>query len=227
MIIGGGGYGLVALKDDRATKYFYDIESCEKIREEATIQKRVRQIFIDNKVNIRVPEIYNVFNSTQKINDKTMLCGIEMEYVPILKAIDGVSSQIHLAFGYTQYDIDSEWIVKDSNIPRGFYASQEMIELILEERKSKLTIDDITSTMGKGIALLLKNNIIPNDVEWILDNDLNIWMIDFGLCREGEMSLEKYLNKTGLEGLANDIYVPKKGMKGYESFLNLLWTLIP
>ena len=219
MIIGGGGYGLVALKDDKATKYFYDIESCEKIKEEAAIQKRVRQIFIDNKVNIRVPEIYNLYNFNQKINDKTMLYGIEMEYVPILKAIDGINSQIHLAFGYTQDDIDSEWIVKDSNIPRGFYASQEMIELILEERKSKLSIDDITTTMGKGIALLLTNNIIPNDVEWILDNDLNIWMIDFGLCREGKISLEKYLHKTGVEGLANDIYVPKKGMKGYERFI--------
>lgn len=219
MIIGGGGYGLVALKENRATKYFYDIEACQKIKEEANIQKKVRQIFIDNNINIRVPEIYNIFNSLRKINDITMLCGIEMEYVPILKAIDGISSQIHLAFGYTQDDIDMEWLVASSKIPRGFYASQEMIEIILEERESKLTIDDITSTMGKGIATLLKNNIIPNDVEWILDNNLNIWMIDFGLCREGEMSLEKYLNKSGAEGLVNDIYVPKEGMKGYESFL--------
>ena len=221
-IIGGGGYGLAVLSDNLITKYFYEIEECNKIIEEANIQRRVRQIFIDNNINIKVPEIYNVYTRRQKLEliDKDVLCGIEMEYIKPLKCIDNIHSQIHLAFGYNGTDIDTEWLVSNSGIPRGFYMSSELLEIVLDELKSELTINDITSRMGKGISLLLDNNIIPNDIEWIIDEDLNIWMIDFGLCREGYMSKEKYLNKIGLEGLANDIYVPKKEMNGYDSFIS-------
>ncbi len=98
--------------------------------------------------------------------------------------------------------------------------------MILNERNSKLSIDDITSLMGKGLALLIDNNILPNDIEWIIDDNLDIWMIDFGLCREGKISREEYLNKTGLEGLANDIYVPKKNMLGYDSFIQVYFPNI-
>lgn len=224
MIVGGGGYGIVLYENSKATKYFYSETDCKSLSYEADIQKKVRQLFIENNIAIKVPEIYNVYTSYQKLNlgasrDVDVLCGIEMEYIKPLKCLDNVSSQIHLAFGYNGDDIDSEWLVSNSQIPRGFYASQVMIEMILNEQNSSVSIDDITSLMGKGLALLLDNNILPNDIEWIIDDNLDVWMIDFGLCREGKISKKEYLNKSGLEGLDNDIYVPKKNMLGYELFI--------
>lgn len=222
MIVGGGGYGIVLYEGEKAIKYFYDENACDSLRYEANIQIKVRQLFLEN--HIKIPKIYNVYTKYQKLslgesNIIDVVCGIEMEYIKPLKCLDNVSSQIHLAFGYNRDDIDTEWLVNSSRISRGFFMSAELLELILDERNSKLSIDDIVSLMGKGLALLLDNNILPNDIEWIIDDNLDIWMIDFGLCREGKISRIEYLNKTGLEGLANDIYVPKKGMLGYESFL--------
>jgi hypothetical protein len=221
MIVGGGGYGVVLYEGNKATKYFYSETDCKALEYEANIQRKVRQLFLDNNLSIKIPKIYNVYNHHQKLNifDVPVLCGIEMEYIKPLKCLDNISSQIHLAFGYNGDDIDTEWIVNSSGIPRGFYMSAELLELVLNERNSKLSIDTITSTMGKGLALLIDNNILPNDVEWIIDDNLDIWMIDFGLCRDAKISKEEYLNKTGLEGLANDIYVPKKSMLGYDSFI--------
>jgi hypothetical protein len=128
MIVGGGGYGVVLYEGNKATKYFYSEADYKALKYEANIQRKVRQLFLDNNVNIKVPEIYNVYNRYQKLNvlDINVLCGIEMEHIKPLKCLDNISSQIHLAFGYNGNDIDSEWIVNNSQIPRGFYMSAEL-----------------------------------------------------------------------------------------------------
>ena len=46
-----------------------------------------------------------------------------------------------------------------------------------------------------------------------------IYLIDFGLCKEYIMSKKAFLEGTSSQSIAIDYYVPKKGFKGYEAFL--------
>jgi hypothetical protein len=210
-IVGGGGYGIAIESTDKkfVAKLIYDTQKCNELQMEAKIQKQARKILLKNNISVKVPEITDVFTKVSKYKNKEYLCGIVMERI---FPPDEFEEQVHIALGYKGSDINNVWYVGDSDVYRGFYCNAEMIEAF------GANVDDVAYNMGRALRTLIKNGVIPNDVEFILDKNLDVWMIDFGLAEMGNVEPIEYLNKEGWQGLKNDVYVPHEGMPGYESF---------
>jgi len=237
--VGAGGYGLVISSNDSTEyaklisltsndvdalciKLIYDINACNSLVKEANVQKRAREILLSNKsIKVSIPKITDVLTKISKYKDKEYLCGIIMERVIPPAELWDMSQdsldqmQVHIALGYKGSDINNIWYVNnDSKLYRGFYADAKMIEALGGD------VDSIAYQMGLSLRTLIDNGIIPNDIEFVLDKNLKVWMIDFGLAEFGNIDPIKYLNKEGWDGLKNDVYVPHNGMRGYESFLS-------
>lgn len=227
-IYGAGGYGIIIkpLKQEKEVfKLFFDIDSCNKIRNEALIQEKVYIILKKYISDIGIPEI-TYFNKNKQIEflKKQYLCGIGMEYLP---PPDGFNESVHIILGYNGDDIDTSWgqsqayPVSETNPTRGFFASSEMMELIWDEEGSDMTIERMAYLMGYSYSILIKHRILPVDVEWIWSNG-KPYIIDFGLCEQLDepMNPREFLEITGTRGLHTDIYVPHKGDRGYDEFIS-------
>jgi hypothetical protein len=219
-ILGAGSFGIVLTNNsDKAYKVFYDIYTYNDIVTETNIQKKAYNLLKDI---VNVPYIYNTYRHFMTYKSKEHLFGIEMDKVPIP---DQFENQVHIVLGYSADDIDSVWSrdyrnpVSENNPPRGFYAGHEMMEAIWQDENIDMTIDDVAYKMGLAYNILITNGIIPYDVEWIYGGNGNIYLIDFGLCKEYIMSKKAFLEGTSSQSIAIDYYVPKKGFKGYEAFL--------
>lgn len=199
-ILGGGGYGLVFGEGEIATKVLYDKTNPDALVKESTIQQRARQILVANNIPIRIPRI---------LNTRKYLASIAMERI---FPPEDFEEQIHIALGYKGTDINNVWYVGDTEVYRGLYANSDLIEAFGAD------VNDIAYNMGRALRVLLNNGIIPNDVEFILDKNLEVWMIDFGLAEFGNTDPIQYLNKEGWQGLKTDVYVPHEEMPGYEKF---------
>jgi hypothetical protein len=227
--LGAGNFGIVlatkgTTTKDTTTKLFYDTQSCNKIHIEARIQQKARNIL---KGIVKVPKIYDVYNIPITYKNKTHLCGITMDRVPIPEGFDIKKHGIvHILLGYDQYDLNTAWSkdfinpISDENPTRGFHMGPDMLEEILEEDGIHLTIEEIAYKMGLSLSLLIKNNIIPLDLEWIYGGDGEIYLIDFGLCEEGIVRNKmEFLKKRASDCLGVSYYIPKQGMRGYTEFL--------
>jgi hypothetical protein len=199
-VLGGGGYGLVFGDGEMAIKLLYDKTNPDALVKESMIQQRARQILVCNNIPVKIPRI---------INTRKYLASIEMERI---FPPEDFEEQVHIAIGYKGSDINNVWYVGDTDVYRGFYCNAEMIEAF------GANIEDVAYNMGRALRTLINNGVIPIDVEFILDKNLDVWMIDFGLAEMGNIDPNEYLNKEGWQGLKNDVYVPHEGMPGYESF---------
>jgi hypothetical protein len=218
-IVGAGGYGIVLKYGNDAIKLLLDVDAYEGLAREIQIHRDVYRILLESCV--RVPRI--TFFQTRNIvyRDRVYLCGIGMEY---LKPPLDFEEQVHCCLGYTGNDIDSSWgqasssPVSSENPTRGFFASPETLEYIWREERSSMTIELLAYQMGVAVSSLLANGILPNDVEWVW-SDGRLCILDFGLCEYKSMNPVAYLESHGLRGLADDIYVPKSGQRGFSDFL--------
>jgi hypothetical protein len=142
----------------------------------------------------------------------------------------GYTTQVHTLLGYNGSDIDSVWGMKMSdpvsptNPPRGFFASPYTLEDIWEEEGSSMTIERLSYTMGKAHRLMLNHGILPIDLEWVWSGG-RLCVLDFGLCEVGFADPKKFLDDESSLGLANDFYIPHKGDRGYEEFLEGYYNL--
>ncbi len=220
-ILGSGTFGLVVSDNRIAAKMFYKLDECEKLKKEADIQIKARELL---RGIVKVPEIHEVWTFRTWYRGNKYLCGIIMDRVPL---VDTFKSAVHILLGYDGYDIDTEWAkdlkneVSESNPTRGFHASPEMLEAIWEdEDHTDISIESIAHTMGLALATLIKGGIIPNDLEWIYGGDGLIYLIDFGLCDFGTVKDPiSFLYQKGSEGLGGDYYIPTKGYRGHEEFV--------
>jgi hypothetical protein len=223
-IIGAGGYGLVITHQNDVIKLLLDIEACQELQDEVKIHQDIYRLLKQCDF-IKVPRITFFQTKPIQYKNKVYLCGIGMK---LLHPPLDFTEQVHCCLGYEQNDIDTSWGQKSSepvsniNPTRGFFASIDTLEYIWKMEKSIMTIEKLAYQMGYTIGILLKNGILPNDVEWVW-SDGKLGLIDFGLCEYGYKTPDIYVKSHGLCGLADDIYVPHMGQRGYDDFLKGLY----
>lgn len=218
-ILGAGGFGIVIQTDTGlCLKLLKDIDACKNLKHEIKIQKRIEEVlsphYNEKHSPAKVPHIYEEFDNiiTLKFSDvkKDYLCGILMDRIePLYNNL-----QYHLAFGCElDDDINTVHYVNNTQEPRGFYGSVEnLINLIeknsvqIHESDSDKFIENLVIRMAKTYRYLLKANIIPFDIEFILDKNLQLWCLDFGLCYEINNSDDK--SKHIAKILYNNEYIP-------------------
>ena len=226
--LGAGNFGVVVATNDITTKLFYDMQSCEAMKTEARIQEKARLLLKDI---VSVPKIHDIFNIPISYREKQHLCGLTMDRVPIPEGFNiqkhGV---VHILLGYDQADLNTTWSkdfinpISEENPPRGFHLGPEMLEDILEDEGVQLTIEDIAYKMGLCVSRLLKNGIIPLDMEWIYGGNGELYLIDFGLCEEGYIDKLRFFENKSSQGLYSSYYYPKPGWRGYKEFFEGYWT---
>lgn len=221
-IVGAGHYGIVVRTNpDEVVKLFTQTDDSEALKREATIQTTVGNLFTQFLPEVKVPTV--LYTSQTRVNyiQSTYLCGIGMEYIhPPL----GYSSQVHTPLGYRGSDLDTEWgmrmaePISDTNPTRGFFASNYTLEDIWEEEGIEVSIETLAHTMGNAYGLMLAHGILPIDLEWVWSHG-QLWCIDFGLCEFGTIDPIRFYNSKSSSGLVYDFYVPHKGQRGGDEFL--------
>ncbi len=222
LIAGAGGYGVVLEIDNYVVKLLKNINDCPALLNEANLQLVARNAVLNANINIKIPNIFTYETESLIWKHGQYICGIVMEKIPAYDK-DG---QMHIILGDSDETILNRVVgvktsdsISSTNLPRGFYASPELLEDIWKESKSNWTIDNVSYIMGQTYRALINANIIPNDLEFIYGADDKIWCIDFGLCRFGKVDPYKFLYKTGVEGMASEIYIPQDGFRGRSAFL--------
>lgn len=217
-LLGAGGYGVVFSSGHKAIKLLYDLDSCKDLYREAQIQEKAREIL---KGVVQVPRVYSYMSHPIQVKNVQYLCGIEMERVPVLEGFEG---PLHILLGYHGDEINTYWgkatavPVGPQNPSRGFFAGPEFLEEIFAD--GGITLEGVAWKMGVALRALLDWGILPNDLEFIYGGDGKIYLIDFGLCEFGKADPEDFLNRRGSWGLRSDIYIPHRGDRGYEEFMN-------
>jgi hypothetical protein len=219
-VLGAGSYGLVASNTrNEAVKLFYDLRDHESIQKEAALQQEARRLLLGI---VAVPAIHEVLTQPQEFHGQRYLNGIVMDRIPI---VEGMPSATHILLGYHQDDIDTEWPrdcrrpLAEDNPTRGFHAGSEMMEAIWsDEGRTDISIESVAYTMGNALIALIRGGIVPWDLEWIYGGG-KVHLIDFGLCDWGHVDPGRYLASVGSWGLGGDYYIPHKGDRGYEAFM--------
>lgn len=223
-ILGGGGFGIVfRTQNDQAVKLIKNINECESLKQEIYIHRRIEEI-LKNAKDIciaKVPHIYEKFENIVTVNNNTYLCGILMDKIEALKFPDCKEfCQFHPAFGleFDEEDIDRIHYVDGFDMLsefRGFYGSVDYLSEILETRniEPEKYIENLVVQMARTFRVLLTNGVNPADIEFVIDNDLKLWILDFGLCFEinplkTRKELQEFLNKKGIYGLKDNMYIP-------------------
>jgi hypothetical protein len=219
-VLGAGHYGIVLETPSKdALKIFKD--PVAPIEKESKIQNKIYCIFAQHLPQVNVPRVLETLNIPISYNGAQHLSGICME---ALKPPNGYQTQVHTVLGYHGNDIDTTWGMRTSeppsptNPPRGFFASPYTLEDIWEEEGSPMTIEGLAYLMGRAHRLMLDNQILPIDLEWVWSAGC-LWAIDFGLCEFGHATPIEFLNSESSYGLKNDFYIPHEGDRGYAEFI--------
>lgn len=223
-IIGAGGYGIIVRINEEPTVYklLYDNDACKELHNETTIQHACYTLL--NKyphIGVMIPEITWTAASHVMFKGARYLCGIGMTYLP--PPLD-FTEQVHIILSKKAGDLDTEWgrtigePVSETNPTRGFFASPETLEWLWSQENSTMTIEQMAWIMGITYRLMLNSGILPIDVEWVWSGR-KPWVIDFGMCQFDNVNPRVFLNKHGVEGLADDFYRPHFGERGYEEFM--------
>jgi hypothetical protein len=225
-LIGAGSFGLVLHENDKAIKLFYDCHDFAAVSYEAEMQLKAREILAGTVPDVRVPEVYFTTHEITKYNAKSHLRGLAMEYVippPYYNEC------VHITLGYYGDDINTSWGVETlkpvgpENPTRGFFADANHLEDIWdgeaspEQENTNMTIEQLATIMGRATGCLVRAGYLPLDVEWIWSGG-RPWLIDFGMCKLGQMSLEEFLDYP-VYGPNADVYIPKQGDEGYDAFM--------
>ena len=220
--IGAGNYGIIVQSSSREVlKLLKEYENYSLLKKEADIQTAVHTLFKTYLPEVKVPAPTYYSQDIIRYKESLYLCGIGMEYV---EPPEGYTTQVHTVLGYHSTDIDTVWgmhtadPVSPMNPPRGFFASTYTLEDIWEDEGSYMTIETLAYQMGKAHRLMVDHGILPIDLEWVWSNGA-LWAIDFGLCEFDNVNFDEFLKWENSYGLKNDFYVPHKGDRGYEEFI--------
>jgi hypothetical protein len=219
-VIGAGGYGIVVRRGESEALKLFNTDF-DSILQEAYIHTAVYDVIEKCVPEVGVPALYSTYQEYCTYNSKHLHCGIEMLY---LEPPTGWNEQVHMILGYNGDDLDESWGVRMSepvsseNLTRGFFASPETLEEIWLQEDSDMTIEQLSFLMGRVHRTLLDNSILPIDIEWVWSNG-KPYILDFGLCQFGKKDPFEFMETKGLYGLASDLYVPHRGYRGYEEFI--------
>jgi hypothetical protein len=220
--IGAGGYGIVvhSKEDPIAYKLLYDLDACPELQNEITMQ-RAAHTALNRFSYVGVPLITWTSSEPIMFRGVRYLCGIGMTY---LQPPLDFTEQVHIILRNNVQDVDTEWgrrigePVSETNPTRGFFASTATLEWIWSQEKSSMTIERMAWIMGSAYRILLDAGVLPTDVEWVWSGG-KPWIIDFGLSRFSVTDPWVFLHKHGVEGLADDLYRPQQGDRGYDEFM--------
>ncbi len=220
--LGAGSFGTLVLgfNPEIAIKLINDVSGCIEMYNEAKLQIRAREILNTCIPEVKVPEVHFIENKQIIYKNKKYLCGLGMTYIPFPK---GYNECVHITLGYYGDDINTSWGVETlkpvgpENPTRGFFADANHLEDIWEQEGSDMTIEQLATIMGRATGCLVRAGYLPLDVEWIWSNG-HPWLIDFGMCKLGQMSLEEFLDYP-VYGPNADVYIPKQGDEGYDAFM--------
>ena len=217
-VLGVAGFGIALTHSPyNAVKLLYDITECEALREEAKLQIAACTIL---RNIVRVPNITDVFTEPVTWKGIQYLCGIAMERISFPEVFN---EPVHILLGYDEPDANQSWgkqmdqPVGPNNSTRGFFASADFMEAIWEDEGSSMTVETVAYTMGKALRALIDGGIVPVDLEWLWDGN-EIWLVDFGLCRFGNVDPTIFFFQRGKEGLYSELYTPKEKEKGYAEY---------
>lgn len=79
-VSGAGNFGIVLSKRNHAIKLFYDVNACNDLQKEASIQQKCYS-FLQNIIHL--PKIHAIMSYLIHNNTASYLCGIVMDRVPI------------------------------------------------------------------------------------------------------------------------------------------------
>lgn len=218
-VLGAGGFGQIFTKQNHVVKLLYDVNACNELQNEVAIQTRAHPLLQNI---IKVPEIYAHKIIQKTIMQQTYLCGIAMERIYGLQEYNG--ELIHLMLGEPTSKSRSKGRqtskpITFNNPSRGFFANPLKVIDILDKYDSKYTLNSIAHIIGQTCKKLIDNNIVPIDLEFVYGVNDTISVIDFGLCRFGQVDSTQFLHSKGKEGLASEPYIPQEGQQGREAFL--------
>jgi hypothetical protein len=220
----GAGYSAIVIHNDKrnqAIKLFRSAYECDAISKESKIQERAFHILKVCVPEVRVPRVIFLSNLPIQYGNVPFRCGIGMTY---LQPPEGFDEAVHMCLGYHNNDLNTSWgfrigeDVSETNPTRGYFAGPDILEAIWRDEHSTMTIEILSSLMGKTYRCLIDNGIVPTDIEWIWSKG-KPYVIDFGLCSEEIVDPIELLHRGGSTGLATDFYIPHKGDRGYEEFL--------
>jgi hypothetical protein len=222
-IIGAGSFGLVVEGENQRTaiKLIYDLAAAKELQHEAAMQQKAQELIAAAVPEVGVPDILNVCNNVSKYNDRSYLYGLTMSRVPFPP---GYNECVHITLGYSGYDLNTSWGVETlkpvgpDNPTRGFFADANHLEDIWAAEGSDMTVERLADIMGRATACLVSGGFLPLDVEWIWSRG-QPWLIDFGMCTTGSTDKAQFLDYP-IYGPNADIYIPKAGDEGYNSFMN-------
>ncbi len=215
-LVGAGSFGLVLNENNKAVKLFYDCHDAAAVHYEAEMQRLAREILAATVPDVGVPEIFEEASEITTYASKSYLRGLTMKYVP---PPTNYNECVHITLGYYGYDINTSWGVETlkpvgpENPTRGFFADANHLEDIWESEGVDMTVERLAAIMGRATGALVRAGYLPIDVEWIWSEG-RPWLIDFGMCRLGQMGLQDFLQYP-VYGPAADVYIPKEGDEGY------------
>ncbi len=220
-LVGAGSFGLVLNENNKAVKLFYDCHDTAAVHHEAQMQQQAREILATAVPEVGVPEIFTEATEIMTYASKSYLRGLTMKYLP---PPNSYNDCVHITLGYYGYDINTSWgietlkPVSSENPTRGFFADANHLEDIWDAEDSSMTVEWLAAIMGRTTGALVRAGYLPIDVEWIW-SDGRPWLIDFGMCRLGQMGLQDFL-RYPVYGPTADVYIPKEGDEGYGEFMS-------
>lgn len=222
-ILGGGGFGSVAVVGSSIEKRFYE-KNCENARKEFQFQSLARSVL--KSIGVHVPKPFKINENNVKAPRGDSGCGLIMEriYPPV-----GYKDLVHCALGQ---DYEGRMEVAGTSESRGYFARLDTINQIVEHTPLK-DVDTIALKMGQAYRALIDASIGPFDLEFVLgrpseaEMDPVLYVIDFGMCKDISHALlpkeraNIVANNPGGDGggMGLDIYIPIEGTALYEPFL--------
>ena len=203
-ISSSGSSGSISSRcEETVIKKYYNNK--DGVIQSSEIQSKIQKLLCEYPV--RVPDIYYIDNR------KSIIC---MEYIETHPNF--YTNLLHIIFGYPSEHLDVLWYVPNTYIPKGFYASTDTINSLAKTNNWNLTTNSsIAFMMGSVLRRLVNEQIIPYGVEWTLDKNGRIWLIDFDECEEGYIDPYNffYSNDSNF-----NIYIPKCTSELFSSFYN-------
>ncbi len=235
-IVGSGGFGLVLKNDkDQVIKLLYS-GSCGDAKKEFEKNDIIYKTFLSTEYQLVVPKPL-IFNMEQiQRNNIKYSCFYIMTYLHPILLPDQAPVLYHII--NNEYEPIFNKIVgkvysmpvTDKNPPRGFFASYNYIQTILnrlpnEFKGTLMTINDILEVMGYVFGTIIFGaGYKPIDVEYVLcemNSRLAIGILDFGMVEPIDWNLP--VDVIGNDIIDNvvdiDLYLPTPGTPEMKIFL--------
>lgn len=226
-IIGSGGFGLILKREDKdqVVKLLYS-GGCKQAREEYEKNMAVYNALSVGKydqITVPKPLMFNMENI--KKNDMNYSCFYIMSYIHPIKGekvlYHIINDEYKSLFNKVVGRVYSN-PVSDKNPPRGFFATyeyiQKMIEILPIDYKGDLnSMKKVIKYMGYAFGMIIfVANYKPIDVEYVLgekDSRLALGVLDFGMIQpiDWTVQIEVLVDDVIDDIIDIDLYFPTPG----------------